>query len=393
MGIPRRVELEVGSAVNVRGLPIIGSGGNETGVEHLGQRWSNVPWRTILVAILMVVAVYVALEVILLTSQLIALVVVAGFFAIVLAPAVRRVEPVVGGRRSVATAVIVFSALGSVIGVLALFFMPVRTQLIAIITDLPGTIRDAGDGHGSVGKIVTKLHLNSVVKSHEAALNKAAAQLSSSSFNIAKTAVGVLFAIITVTVIVFLFLSQAEPLGKAVISIVPIRHRESVRSVAIDAASAVSGYMIGNLLISLIAGSAALVCLLIVGVPGALVIALWVAFADLIPLVGATLGAVVGVVAAFLQGTTPGVITLIFFVVYQQIENGVLYPAIMSRKVNVNPLLVLLSVLLAVQLFGFIGALLAVPFSGAALVIVKAARTKQKTAALIVPIPETSLVP
>ena len=92
--------------------------------------------------------------------------------------------------------------------------------------------------------------------------------------------------------------------------------------------------------------------------------------------------------AAFLQGTTPGVITVIFFVVYQQIENGVLYPAVMSRKVNVNPLVVLLSVLAAVQLFGFVGALLAVPFSGAMLVVVKAIRTQHRTAALVVPLPQ-----
>ncbi|MEO6156001.1 MAG: AI-2E family transporter [Ilumatobacteraceae bacterium] len=376
--------------MNERGLPIFGSDASETGNEHAGQRWSNVPWRSILAAILMVLAVYVAVELILLTSQLIALIVLAGFFAIVLAPAVRKVAPVVGGRRAVATTIVVFSALGSVVGVIALFLLPVRTQLIAIITDLPGTIRDAGDGNGTIGRIVTRLHLSSVVKSHEAALTKAAAQLSGSTFTIVKTAVGVLIAIVTVTVMVFLFLSQAEPLGKAALSIVPIRHRESVRTIAIDAAGAVSGYMIGNLLISLIAGIAAFLCLLVLGVPGALVIALWVAFADLIPLVGATLGAIVGVIAAFLQGTTPGVITLIFFVVYQQIENGVLYPAIMSRKVNVNPLLVLLSVLVAVQLFGFIGALLAVPASGAMLIVAKAARTKQQTAALIVPIPETS---
>ena len=374
------------------GLPIIGSDSGDKMEDQPTGRWSSVPWRTILAGILMLVGVYVAVEVILLTSQLIALVVVAGFFAIVLAPAVRKVEPLVGGRRGVATAVVVFSALGSVIGVIALFLLPVRTQLTAIITDLPGTVRDAGNGSGTVGRIVSKLHLNNLVKSHEAALNKAAEQVSNSTFSIAKTAFAVVFGIVTVTVIVFLFLSQAEPLGKAIMGIVPIRHRESVRDVAVDAAGAVSGYMIGNLLISLIAGSAALLCLLVLGVPGALVIALWVAFADLIPLVGATLGAVVGVLAAFLHGTTAGVITLVFFVVYQQIENGVLYPAIMARKVNVNPLLVLLSVLAAVQMFGFIGALLAVPFSGAALVIAKAARSKYQTAALIVPIPDTSLV-
>ena len=75
-----------------------------------------------------------------------------------------------------------------------------------------------------------------------------------------------------------------------------------------------------------------------------------VAFADLLPLVGATLGALVGVLAAYLHSPTAGLISLIFFVVYQQVENGMIYPWLMARKVKINPLSVLLSVLLAVVL-------------------------------------------
>ena len=76
--------------------------------------------------------------------------------------------------------------------------------------------------------------------------------------------------------------------------------------------------------------------------------------------------------------------------VYQQIENSVLYPAVMARRVNLNPLVVLLSVLVAVEVFGFLGALLAVPFAGAMLVIVKAVRSQRRTVGLIVPDPRSS---
>ncbi len=358
---------------------------SDSGTDAEPTGWSAVPWRTIVGTVGVVVGTIVAIELILLTTQVITWVVIAGFFAIVLAPGVHRVQAHVGGRRTVATGIVVFAALASAIGMLAVFLVPVRTQLIAIITDLPGTIKDAGDGHGTVGKIVTKLHLNNYVKNHESSLRDAATKLSSSSFSIAKTVLAALLAFITITVIAFLLLSQAETLGKAATSLIPMRHRESVRQVANDAARAVSGYMIGNLLISLIAGVTAFVCLFSLGVPGAFVIALWVAFADLIPLVGATLGAAVGVLAAFLQGTTPGIIAVVFFVVYQQIENSVLYPAVMSRRVNLNPLVVLLSVLVAVEVFGFLGALLAVPFAGAMLVIVKAVRSQRRTVGLIVP--------
>jgi predicted PurR-regulated permease PerM len=101
------------------------------------------------------------------------------------------------------------------------------------------------------------------------------------------------------------------------------------------------------------------------------VLALWVAFADLIPLVGATLGAVVAVIAAFFVSTPAGIIAIVFFALYQQFENSVLQIAIMSRAVKVSPLVVLLSLLLGVELFGPIGALLSVPIAGAMSVVAK----------------------
>ena len=158
-----------------------------------------------------------------------------------------------------------------------------------------------------------------------------------------------------------------------------------MKRIATDAAAAVSGYVIGNLIVSVIAGVAAFICLLALGVPSPVVLALFVAFADLIPLVGATIGAAVCVIAAYLQSPTAGLISLIFFIVYQQIENGVIYPAIMARKVKVNPLVIILSVLLAVELFGILGALLAVPVSGAAQVIIKAVRQERQHEQLVLP--------
>ena len=128
----------------------------------------------------------------------------------------------------------------------------------------------------------------------------------------------------------------------------------------------------------MIAGAAALICLLLLGVPSPFVLALWVAFADLIPLLGATLGAAVAVLAAFLHSPTAGIVAVIFFVVYQQVENNVLYPSVMAKRVKVNPLVVLLSVLVSVSLFGFIGAVLAVPASGAIQVGVKAVQVERR---------------
>jgi predicted PurR-regulated permease PerM len=104
-------------------------------------------------------------------------------------------------------------------------------------------------------------------------------------------------------------------------------------------------------------------------VPYAGVLALWVAFADLIPLVGATLGAIPTVVVAFLYSTTAGVATLVFYILYQQFENHVLQVSIMSKTVALRPVIVLISVLIGVELFGLLGALMSIPFAAVIKVI------------------------
>jgi predicted PurR-regulated permease PerM len=364
---------------------VLGATQNVESIESRRQKWSDVPWKTILATTGIVLLTYITVQVVLSTVRILAWIAIAAFFAIVLSPAVNWVEPRVRGRRAVATGLVVFTTLGSVLGLLLLFLLPVRTQLIAIITDLPGTVSDAANGRGAVGKLVTKLHLNTYVQGHEEQLRRAAERLSSSSFEFATAFLTGLFAFITITVLAFLFLSQSATMGKTVTSVIPMRRREPVHRVANDAARAISGYMIGNLLISLIAGSTAFICLIALGIPNAIVLALWVAFADLIPLVGATIGAAVAVLAGFFHSTSAGVISIIFFVVYQQIENSVLYPAIMARRVKVNSLVVLLSVLLGVEVFGWIGALLAVPVSGAVGVAVKAVLSEMRRENLVLP--------
>jgi predicted PurR-regulated permease PerM len=168
-----------------------------------------------------------------------------------------------------------------------------------------------------------------------------------------------------------MLLLAGPDLSQAYLATIPDPHRERVRRVAADAARAVSGYMFGHLVISIIAGVAAYVFLRIAGVPYPEVLALWVAFADLIPLVGATLGAIPSVAVAFLHSTTAGIAAVVFFVLYQQFENNVLQVTVMSRTVNVNPLGIMVSVLVGVEVFGLLGALLAIPAAGVIQVVAR----------------------
>jgi len=124
-------------------------------------------------------------------------------------------------------------------------------------------------------------------------------------------------------------------------------------------------------LISVICGGLIYAVLKIMGVPFAGLIAIFVAFADLIPLVGATLGAIVAVTAAAFHSIPALIVVAIFFVAYQQLENHVLQPLILSRTVKLNPLTVIVAILVGVELAGILGALLAIPFAGIIQVIVR----------------------
>jgi predicted PurR-regulated permease PerM len=107
------------------------------------------------------------------------------------------------------------------------------------------------------------------------------------------------------------------------------------------------------------------------GVPYAVALGLLVAFLDLIPLAGATIAGVIVVVVAFLHTVPAGIVVLVFFVLYQQVENHFLQPVIYGRTVQLSPLAVLVSVLVGAELAGILGALAAIPVAGAIQVVVR----------------------
>ena len=138
-----------------------------------------------------------------------------------------------------------------------------------------------------------------------------------------------------------------------------------------DCAKSITGYISGNLLISVICGVLTYIVLKVMGVPFAGLISLFVALVDLIPLVGATLGAVVATIAGSCTRCPPASSVIVFFVVYQQLENHLLQPVILSRTVKLNPLAVLVAILVFVELAGVLGALLAIPVAGIIQVLIR----------------------
>ena len=330
-----------------------------------------VPWRTILASVFTVGVAYLAFQLAKELKQIFTWIVVAGFFAIVLTPAVDLLQRRFRLRRGVATAIVFITGLLLIAGMLYVFIRPIVDQVSGFIDALPKTLDDAQHNRGWVGHLVHRYNLDTWVHDNRARIQKSLTSAGQPAVKAVRGIFTTLLAFVTVIVLTILMLLRGPGLTDGALKLVAPSQRERVRRVAADAARAVSGYMLGNFLISVIAGSATYVVLKIMGVPYSEVLALWVAFADLIPMVGATLGAIPTIGLAFLHSTTAGIVALVFYIVYQQFENHVLQVTIMSRTVDVNPLTVLISVLAGVELFGFLGALLAIPVAGVLQVVVR----------------------
>ena len=134
-----------------------------------------------------------------------------------------------------------------------------------------------------------------------------------------------------------------------------------MRRLLSQSAEAISGYISGNLSISVLCGIITFIVLLVLGMPYAAPLALLVAVLDLIPLVGATLGGAILVVVGLFVEPWKAVVLLVYIVVYQQVEGSLLQPIVYSRAVHLNGLVILIALLVGGQLLGIVGALLAIP--------------------------------
>ena len=173
-----------------------------------------------------------------------------------------------------------------------------------------------------------------------------------------------LFALITILILSAFMLGSGGRWIDAAISSRPPPEHEMLRRAANDISGAVVGYVGGALGQAMIAGITAFIVLTILGVPYASALALIIAVLDLIPLVGATVGALlVGLVTVFNDFPTATIIWTIWSILYQQVENTVIQPRIQSHTVNVQPFIVLVAVLFGSTLFGILGALLAIPLA------------------------------
>lgn len=330
-----------------------------------------IPWRVIFASIASVVAVYTAFVLLRDLARIVTWLVIAAFFAVVLTPPVDFLVRRLRFRRALATLVVFLTGFALFAAMMYTFVRPIVDQSNKFVDNFPRYVADAKAGRGPIGDLVTRYDLDERVEENQDRVREALNNLGRNSLDILRSVGNAVAAGLTIFVLAFLMIVEGPNIVTTVLNAFSPTTRERVRHVGADCARAITGYMAGNLLISVVAGLATYAFLFVIGVPFREVLALWVAFADLIPLVGATLGAIPTILVAFLHSTVAGIATIVFYVAYQQFENHFLQVTIMSRTVKLNPLAVLVSVLVGVELFGIVGALLAIPAAGVLQVVVR----------------------
>jgi predicted PurR-regulated permease PerM len=338
----------------------------------------RIPLRTILVTVAVVAGTYLAWELIYRLRTLVLLVIVAGFLAVLLNPVVVLLQRRIPRRGYAVTVVtlitlVVFALLGYSFG------NPLVNGIRDLAEKLPGYVSSAEHGRGWIGHLATKYHVQAWVQKNAPKLVTYAESLSKPVLTVGKGAISLLVELFTIFVLVLLLLLEAPKMRTWIIGQMQPKRAATVTRIGSEISGGVAGYMLGNLLTSIIAGTVVFVTLLVLGVPFPLLWGLWVALVDFLPEIGGALAGIPTVIFAAFHSLTAGIVTLVVFLIYTQVENHVLNPVIMSKTVRINPLLVLMAVLVGAELgnlvgglFGaFVAALLAIPAAGALQVLVR----------------------
>jgi predicted PurR-regulated permease PerM len=337
----------------------------------------GIPLRAILATVAVVVVVFLLGKVVYRLKDVILLILVAAFIAVILNPLVVALQRWKIKRRGWAVAVVTLWAVLVFIGLSVAFGVPLANAIAHLAAKLPGYVDAAQHGRGWIGHLVRHYHIQTWVQKNTPKLVSFGEGLTKPALSLGKAGVALLLELFTIFILTLLLLLEGPKMRTWLLANMTSRRSERYGRIAHEVNRSVTGYMLGNFLTSIIAGVVVFVTLLIVGVPFPFLWALWVALVDFLPMIGGALAGIPTVLFAVGHSLTAGIVTLVVFLIYTQIENHILNPVIMSRTVRVNPLLVLLAILIGASIgdwiagtFGaFVAALLAIPAAGALQVV------------------------
>jgi len=339
----------------------------------------RIPLRTIVVTIALVVLVYLSGQLLYRLRDIVLLFVVAGFVALLLNPLVVALQRWKIRRRGYAVLIVTLWSVVIFVGLAFAFGVPLVSALTHFAQALPQYVQKAEHGKGWIGHVVRKYHIENWVQKNSPKLMSFAEGLGKPALALGKGAASVLAALAATFALVILLLMEAPRIRVSLLRMMSPARATRYSRIGSKVSKAVSGYMLGDILTSLIAGIVVFVTLTVLSVPYPLLFGLWVALVDFLPTIGGALAGIPTVLFAFGHSLSAGIVTAVVFLVYTQTENHLLNPVVMSKTVRVNPLLVFIAVLVGADVgawlggifSAFVGILVAVPIAAAIQVVVQ----------------------
>ncbi|MEU8814208.1 AI-2E family transporter [Actinoplanes sp. NPDC048796] len=300
-------------------------------------------------------------------ASILVLIFIALFLAIGLNPAVTRLRKW-GLPRGLAVTVVALAVVGLIAGGIIALIPPLVSQTTQLADNLPDyiqqlqrneTVNELVQRYDIVHRVSTALDTGTVTNALGGVVGAG------------RMIAGTLFNVLTVLVLTIYFMASFDRMRETAYSLVPASRRVRVRLLTDEILTKVGAYMVGAISIAVLAGASSWLLAVILGLGYPFALAVVVAVCDLIPQIGATLGAIVVSLVGFASSLTAGIVCIVFFIVYQQVENYVIYPNVMRRSVKVSDVAAVVAALLGVALFGVMGALVAIPMVAGVQLIVR----------------------
>ena len=328
--------------------------------------------REIVRIVLIVVCVAISLYLLFLLRKPITWLLISIFLAVALSPLVNMLARRM--RRGFAIAIVYLGLLAVPALLIALIVPPLINEGNDFADNVPQYARDVTEFVRENRRLREINRDYDITSRLEEEAGKLPERLGGAAGTLRDVGLGIVnsaFALITILVLTAFLLGSGRGWVDRAIAMRPPEHRERLRRSLDHMAHAVGGYVAGALTIALIAGIATYVVLSILGVPFAAPLAVIAGLFSLIPLVGATIAAVlIGVVTLFENFPTATIIWAVWAIVYQQIENHLIQPQIQKRTVNVHPFVTIVAVLFGATLLGVLGALVAIPVAASIQILV-----------------------
>ncbi len=268
-----------------------------------------------------------------------------------------------GMRRGLGLGLVLMSFLVVVGGLLALALPLILSQVGDIVGQFPVLVERLQAGGGLLARVAGLIDLDRMTT--EATADPATA------LEIVGSVAGFTFNFLTVLLVTPYFAMSMPAIKRWLVRLLRPRHREDFIGLLGQSTDLIANFIIGNLVVSVIAGLVTWVGLTLIGVPYALALAAWVAITDLIPILGALLGAAGVAAVAFVEAPETVFWAMLLLLVYQQVENFLIAPRVMNRAVDLSPATVIIALMVGGSLAGLLGALLALPLAALVKIIVE----------------------